>query len=87
MSKRAQQLQSAFDVGNKIGLEIAKTWGIVNNFHFNRRFKTLYLGNPSFRGVARKAARIGYATGLDKAAKAAEVQDDSTQLTGGLDNA
>lgn len=72
MSKRAQQNQSAFNIGNKIGLKIAKDMGAVNNFLFNARFKALYKGQRRWQAVVRQAARIGYATGLDKAAKATQ---------------
>ncbi len=85
MSKRAQQNQSAFNVGEKIGLKIAKERGPIHNLFFNARFKTLYKGAKSFQSVARSAARIGYAKGLDKATKVAQAKTLTTELTGGQD--
>ena len=81
MSKRTQQLQSAFNIGNTIGSEIAKTYGKVDNTFFNHQFKLLYKGAKRWQSTVRKAARIGYNNGLDKAAKAAQTE----QLTGGQD--
>ncbi len=72
MSKRAQQNQSAFDVGNKIGLAIYKTEGKLNSQSFNKLFNKLYTGSNIFQSIAMKAACISYANALDKAAKAAQ---------------
>ncbi len=75
MSKRAQQNQSAFDVGNKIGLNLARNHGELEPSEFNKLFRTAYYGNIAFQGVAHKAARIGYENGRDKAAKAANTEE------------
>lgn len=84
MSKRAQQNQSAFNVGNKIGLVIAKNYGKIGKPFFNSLFKTHYRGERCWQSVARSGARIGYANGLEKAAKAAQFEpltgEDNAQL-------
>ncbi len=85
MSKRAQQNQSAFDRGNKIGIYIAKTWGKVETSLYNAHFRNLYRGAKRWHSVVRKASRIGYNNTLDKAAEAAQAKTDTTHLTGGQD--
>lgn len=82
MSKRAQQNQSAFNVGLQIGRKMAKK-GKIDNSLFNMLFGNHYKGAKRFQSVARKAARIGYAAGLEKAAEAAHTKNLTTHLTGG----
>ena len=85
MSKTAQRNQSAFNVGKLIGNKMAKSTGRVNKARFNMLFGDLYKGAKRFRGIALKAARIGYLNTLDKAAQAAYLKARDTQLTGGKD--
>lgn len=85
MSKTAQRNQSAFNIGRKIGEKIAKKLGSVYDRIFSARFKNMYKGHKSHQGIAFRAARIGYANELDKAAKAAYLKTQDTQLTGGKD--
>lgn len=85
MSKTAQRNQSAFNVGQKIGVTIARKFGSIDSKFFTFHFRNLYKGAKCFQTVVRKAARIGYANELDKAAKAAYLKNRDTQLTGGKD--
>ena len=85
MSKTAQRNQSAFNIGRKIGEKIAKKMGRVDPRLFSARFENLYKGAKRFQGIVYRAARIGYANELDKAAQAAYLKTRDTQLTGGKD--
>jgi len=85
VSKHAQQNQSAFSIGRKIGKAIAKQFGDVDNQFFTHLVKQYYTGAKRFHSVIRQAARIGYYNQLEKAAKAAQIKAYTDALTGDPD--